>query len=49
MARISRFGFGFFAGAGVFTFFFLAVFFGVHGAYTGRKNDPRIISFLGSV
>ena len=46
---ISRFGVGFFAGTGVFTFFFLALFFGVHGTSTGRKNDLRITSFLGSV
>ena len=30
-------------------FFFLALLFGVHGTSTGRKNDPRITLFLGSV
>ena len=52
MVRISRFGLGFFAGTagtGVFTFFFLALLFGVHGTSNGRKNDPRTTSFLGSV
>ena len=45
----SRFGLGFFAGTGVFTFFLPGLLFGVHGTSTGRKNDPRITSFLGSV
>ena len=31
------------------SFVFLALLSGVHGTSTGRKNDPRITSFLGSV
>ena len=48
IVRISRFGFWFFFCIGHFPFFLPSLFVDEHGTSSGQKNDPRIISALGS-
>ena len=48
IVRISRFGFCFFCGIGHFPVFLPSLFVDAHGTSSGHKNDPRIISSLGS-